>query len=95
MGKREDCIDKLAAQLKVWVAETDVLKAKAGKGTVEVKIAIHKEVEILNKKIQDAQKTLQEIKEKTGDAWENLAEGANKAWNDLKEAMRQAGEKFK
>ncbi len=95
MGKREDYIDKLAAQLKVWVAEIDVLKARAEKGTVEVKIAIHKEVEILNKKMQDAQKKLQEIKEKTGNAWESLAEGANKAWNDLREAVHQAGEKFK
>ena len=76
MGKREDYIDKLAAQLKIWLAEIDTLKAKAGKETVEVKIAIHKEVEILNKKMQDAQKKLQEISKKTGDAWESLSEGA-------------------
>ncbi len=95
MGKREEYIDKLAAQLKVWSAEIDVLKAKAGKGTVEAKIAIHKEVEILNKKMQEAQKKLQEIGQKTGNAWESLADGANKAWNDLREAVHQAGEKFK
>lgn len=95
MGKREDYIDKLAAQLKLWSAEIDVLKAKAGKETVEVKIVIHKELEILNKKMKDAQKKLQEIGEKTGNAWESLAEGANKAWKDLREAVRQAGEKFK
>ena len=95
MGKREDYIDKLAAQLKVWCAEIDVLKAKAEKETVEVRIAIHKEVAILNKKMQDMQKKIKEIKEKTGDAWEDLAEGANKAWNDLREAVHRAGEKFK
>ena len=95
MGKREDYIDKMAAQLKIWSAEIDVLKAKAGKGTVEIKTAFHKDVEILNKKMQDAQKKLQEIGEKTGDAWESLAEGANKAWKDLREAMHKAGEKFK
>ena len=95
MGKREDYIERLAAQLKLWSAEIEVLKAKAAKETVEVKIAIHKEVEILNKKMQDAQKKLQEIGKKTGDAWESLSEGTNKAWNDLREAMHQAGEKFK
>ena len=95
MGKREEYVDRLNAQLKVWGAEIEVLKAKAGKEAVEVKIAIHKEVEILNKKMQDAQKKLQEIGKKTGDAWESLAEGANKAWDDLREAMHQAGEKFK
>ena len=95
MGKREDYIDKLAAQLKLWSAEIDVLKAKAAKETVEVRIAIHKEVEMLNKKMQDVQKKLQEIGKKTGDAWESLAEGAGKAWKDLGEAVHQAGEKFK
>ena len=95
MGKREDYIDKLAAQLKVWGAEIDLLKAKAAKETVEVRIAIHKEVEILNKKMQDVQKKIKEIQEKTGDAWESLTEGTSKAWNDLREAVHQAGEKFK
>ena len=56
MGKREDYIERLAAQLKLWSAEIEVLKAKAAKETVEVKIAIHKEVEILNKKMRDVQK---------------------------------------
>lgn len=95
MGKREDYIDKLAAQLKLWSAEIEVLKAKAGKETVEIKAAIHKDVEILNKKMQEAQKKLQEIGEKTGSAWESLAEGAGKAWKDLGDAVHQAGEKFK
>ena len=95
MGKREEYIDRLAAQLKVWGAEIDVLKAKAAKETVEVKIAIHKEIEILNKKMQEAQKKLKNLGKKTGDAWESLSEGTNKAWNDLREAMHQAGEKFK
>ena len=95
MGKREDYIDKLAAQLKVWGAEIDVWKAKAEKETVDVKIDILKEVEILNKKLQNAQNKLKEINEKTGDAWESLAEGANKAWDNLREAVYQAGERFK
>ena len=95
MGRREDYIDKLAAQLKLWSAEIDVLKARAAKETVEVRIAIHKEVEILNKKMREARKILQEIGKKTGDAWENLAEGTDKAWNDLREAVHRAGERFK
>ena len=32
---------------------------------------------------------------KNGDTWEILREGANKAWNDLSEAVHRAGEKFK
>ena len=95
MGKREDYIDALAAQLKAWCVEIDVLKARAEKETAEVKSAILKEVEIANKKMQQAQKKIKEMNGKNGDAWEILREGANKAWNDLSEAMHRAGEKFK
>lgn len=95
MGKREEYIDRLAAQLKVWCAEIDALKAKAGKEAVDIKIAIHKEIEVLSKKMQDMQKKLQNIKERTGDAWESLEEESNKAWKDLKEAVCRAGDKFK
>ena len=95
MGKREDYIDKLAEKLKVWGAEIDVLKARAEKETAQVKSAIFKEVEIVNKKMQQAQKKIKEMDGKNGDAWEILREGANKAWNDLSEAVHRAGEKFK
>jgi len=95
MGKREDYIDALAAQLKAWCVEIDVLKARAEKETVEVKSTILKEVEIANKKMQQAQKKIKEMNGKNGDTWEILSEGANKAWNDLSEAVHRAGEKFK
>jgi regulator of protease activity HflC (stomatin/prohibitin superfamily) len=95
MGKREDYIDKLAVQLKGWGIEIDVLKARAEKETEVVRSAIFKEVEIMNKQMQQAQKKIKEINEKNGDAWEILTEGANKAWNDLSEAVHRAGEKFK
>ena len=95
MIKKEEYIDKLSAQLKEWSVQIDLLKNKAGKGTAEIKIAVDKEVEILNKMMKDAQKKLQEIRGKSGDAWKIFAEGANKAWNDLREAVHQAAEKFK
>lgn len=95
MVKKEEYINKLSAQLKEWGVQVDRLKDKAVKGTAEIKIAIDKEVVVLNKMMKDAQKNLHEIKGKTGPAWKVFAEGANKAWNDLREAVHQAGEKFK
>ena len=95
MGKREEYIDKLAVQLKGWGIEIDVLKARAEKETAVVRSAIFKEVGIMNKQMQQAQKKIKEINEMNGDAWEILTEGANKAWNDLSEAVHRAGKKFK
>lgn len=95
MVKKEEYIGKLSAQLKEWNVQIDRLKDKAGKGTAELKIAIDKEVVVLSKMMKDAQKKLHEIKEKSGPAWKVFAEGVNKAWNDLREAVHKAGEKFK
>jgi len=92
MGKREEYIDALAAQLKSWCVEIDVLKARAEKETAEVKSAILKEVEIANKKMQQAQKKIKEMNGKNADTWEILKEGANEAWNDLSEAVHRAGD---
>lgn len=95
MIKKEEYIEKLAAQLKEWNIKIDALKDKAAKGTEEIKTAINKDLEVLNKKMKEAQNKLQEIGGKSGDAWKAFADGANKAWNDLREAVHQAGEKFK
>jgi len=95
MGKREDYIDKMAAQLKEWGAKIDMLKAKAEKEKAEVKIKLHEEVETLNQKKQNVHNKLLEIKESTEEAWGKLAEGVDKAWSDLKEAVHHAVEKFK
>ncbi len=95
MVKKEEYVDKLSAQLKEWGIQIDKLKEKAEKGTAELKIAIDKEIVVLNKMMKDAQQKLHEIKGKTGPAWQAFAEGANKAWNDLGEGVRKAGEKLK
>ena len=94
MVRKEEFIEKMDKQLKEWGAQIDLLKVKAGKGSAEIKIAIDKEVVVLNKMMKDAQKRLQEISGKSGEAWKSLSQGINKAGADLKEAMRQAAEKF-
>ena len=95
MVNKEEYLDKLSAQLKDWRIQIDSLKNKAAKGTAEIKIAIEKEIVVLNKMMKEAQIKLKDLEGKTGDAWKVFAEGANKAWGELREAMRRAGEKFK
>ncbi len=95
MVKKEEYIDKLSVQLKDWGVQIDKLKEKAAKGPAEMKAVLDKDMVILNKMMKDAQQKLRELKGKTGPAWQAFAEGANKAWNDLGEGVRKAGEKLK
>jgi uncharacterized coiled-coil DUF342 family protein len=95
MGRREEYIDKLAAQLKEWSVKIDELEEKADKAFAETKIELGKQIESLNQKRQAAVQKLQQLKESSAAAWESIAEGAEKAWNDLKEALHSASDKFK
>ncbi len=95
MVRKEEFIERMDKQLKEWGAQIDLLKVKAGKEAAEIKIAIDKDVVVLNKMMKDAQKKLQGISGKSGEAWKSLSQGLNKAGADLKEAMRQAAEKLK
>ena len=45
--------------------------------------------------MKEAHRKLQELEGKSGDAWKSLSQGITKAWIDMREATRQAAEKFK
>ena len=94
MATREVYIDKMAAQLKKWSAKLDVMEAKAGSAAGKVKAGFIKQVKLLKKKEQAAVTSLTKFKESTVDAGGEIAGGVEKAWNDFKEAMHSAGDKF-
>lgn len=95
MGKKEEYIDKLSAQLKVWSARIDDFTEKAGHEALEHKTKLLREIEEFNARRLEAQIKLRQMRETTGDAWETLVAGMDKAWADMKEAFRQIAEKFK
>ena len=95
MKTREAYIDRMAAQLKKWSARLDVMAAKAGSAADEAKAGLKKQVELLKKKEQAAVASLAKLKESTVDAGGEIAGGVEKAWDDFKEAMHSAGDKFK
>jgi uncharacterized protein YicC (UPF0701 family) len=77
-----------------WSIERDKLEAKAQHAKVEVK-----------KKYEDQLKTLQEKREKMGqkldqidtaseDAWKDIKEGVDSAWQSLNEAIKKARSHF-
>lgn len=92
---RKTFIERMEAQLKVWDAEIQKLSARAEKTRVEVKTDLQAQVKILVSKREDAQKRLKELREKGGDAWEDLRGGFETAWRDLKESIDRAVEKLK
>ncbi len=95
MQKREEYIDKLAAQLKEWSAKIDELEARARSAKVDMKTEYEKQIGQLKEKRDEATKKFQELKGSSAQAWDTLKSGAESAWTEMKNAITTAKEKFK
>lgn len=95
MGRKEEYMDKLSAQLKVWSARIDEFAEKAEHEALEHKTKLLREIEGFKSLRLEAQFKLRQMAETTGDAWETLVAGMDRAWAEMKEAVRRIADKFK
>lgn len=95
MGRKEEYIEKLNARLKALGARIDEFAERAEYDALEHKTRLLREISEFNLKRLEAQLKLRQLKESTGDAWETLTAGLDKAWLDMKEAVSRIAEKFK
>ena len=95
MGLKEEYQKELQEQLDEWGKEIDKLKVVAGKAKAGLQGEYYKEVEDLRCKQLAAQQKLHEMKESSGDAWEDLKGGIELAWTALADAVKTAASRFK
>jgi predicted nuclease with TOPRIM domain len=99
MGKtmvdtKEAYLEKLQGKLDEWRAEIDRLKAKAAQSKADLKLQIDNRIKDLEAQSQEAQEKFQQLRQASGDAWEDLKGGVTRAWADLGEAVKSAIAKF-
>ena len=95
MNEKELYQQKKQAQLDVWKAEVDKLKAKASGASADAQLELNKQIEVLEGKIEEGKTKLAEIAGASEDAWESIKEGAESAWDSMKSAFCDAAAKFK
>jgi uncharacterized coiled-coil DUF342 family protein len=95
MGLKEAYHEKLEAQLREWNAKLDQLKARADGAEASVKLEYYKQIESIKAKADVLQAKLKELQESSGEAWESLKGGVERAWTDFKTAIEEATGKFK
>jgi len=95
MASKEAYLEKFKAKLDEWNAEIDKLKAKAAQAKAEAKIELEKRVGDLETRRQEVENKIHQVRQASGEAWENLKGGAQKAWDNLDQAVKSAKEKFK
>lgn len=94
MTNKEAYQQQLQAKLDEWNAEIEKLRAKAQGAAADSQIEYNQQVEQLERKRDEAKQKLSELQQASEGAWEHLKTGAEKAWNDLGEAVSSAKSKF-
>ena len=87
--------EKMAAQLKEWSAQINVLEAKIDKAGAEIKLKHAEELVKLRASQSAATKKMKELENATAEAWDQTKETADKIWEDLKSGVATAHSKFK
>ncbi len=86
---------KMAAQLKEWNAQINLLEAKLENVGADIKVKRAEELHELRAKQHAASEKLNELEKASGEAWEQVKKTADKIWSDLKAGIADAHAKFK
>jgi hypothetical protein len=95
MASREAYQKKLEAQLNEWDAKLKQLGAKAQKATADARITYENDIESLKGKRAAARKALAELGERGDNAWEDMKDGMEKAWDEMSKAIDKISSRFK
>jgi recombinational DNA repair ATPase RecF len=86
---------KLAAQLKEWSAQLDLMEAKLENVGADIRVKRAQELHELRAKQRAASAKINELEKASGEAWEQVKETADTIWEDLKAGVTAAHSKFK
>ena len=86
---------KMAAQLKEWDAQINLLEAKVENAGADIKVKRAQAIHELRAKQRAASEKMNELGKASGAAWEQVKTTADKIWDDLKAGIADAHSKFK
>lgn len=87
--------EKKEAAVRDWSKKLEDLKKKADQGRADMKIKYYEQIEALRPKLENARKKLDELKKTSGDKWEGVKNGVEKALNDFRNSFDNTLSKFK
>ncbi len=86
---------KMAAQLKEWGAQINLLEARVENAGADARIKGAEELDRLRAKQRAASAKMTELEKAGGEAWEQLKETAETIWADLRTGIADAQARFK
>ncbi|SLN68006.1 hypothetical protein ROJ8625_03508 [Roseivivax jejudonensis] len=85
---------RIEAKMAEWQAEIDRLRAKAEGARAEKEIEYEREARDLEVKKQDMRQRLDELKHSSGEAWHDVRQGLDRAWDSVEDAFKKARARF-
>jgi len=95
MENQTEYIEKLSAQMVEWDVKIDQLKDKAESATPEAKDEYYRAIAALQLKRDEAAVKLQGISNASGDEWEELKNGTERVWGEVRSILNDAVMKIK
>jgi hypothetical protein len=94
MITRDEYVEKTKAQLDVWNAELAKWQDKAKTAHEDMKPQIDRQIELVKQHRENALYQMKLFQAAAGDAWEEMAKGADEAWASMREAFDKASSHF-
>lgn len=94
MTTRNEYVDSMKKHIDQWNSEIAVWEAKARVARTDLQIDYEMRLEGLRKQRDEAMVKLDVLQKSAGDAWQELAQGADEAWAKMREAMQKASSHF-
>lgn len=95
MAKRDDYVNNLKLQLDQWNTEVAKWEAQAKAVQASLRAEYEKQLAALRVHRDQATEQLRKVQAASGDAWMDLARGADQAWASVSEAFEKARSHFK
>lgn len=94
MKTKNEYIESMAAELKEWSAQIDLLTAKTEQSVGMVKLKYTQELNSVRAHQQAATIKLHELETSSDEAWEQVKITADTVWHDLRTGLSSASAKF-
>lgn len=95
MAKRDDYVKNLKSQLDQWNAEVGKWETQAKAAQAGARAEYEKQLAAFRAQRDLALEQLHKVQAASGDAWTELAQGADKAWARMSEAFEKTHSQFK
>lgn len=94
MSIKNAYIEKLQARLNEMDAEIESLKSQASVAKADAKIEYEKQIKELQDTQAQAQEKLDEMRNASDDAWQDMKFGVERAWEEFEHATKRAIDRF-